>query len=414
MRRSQTGEDTKDSGVFFLFSPSASYPQPFACLIDRRARIVHAWSSALEQPDPALDPPTYLRGWNHVELDGEGNLYALVPLHSLLKLRPDSTLAWRAQLPVHHDLDIGLTGVHVLTEEPRLIPWRGGTHVLLDNTVTILSRDGDFLVAHSLYDVLISHPTLRSLIDDEIGRRRASSPDLDAVARSYILNRSSGYHRGREVSRLLRDLPGSPADVLHANTVEILDAHPAGIWGHGDVLVSLRDLNLIAVLDLAARSVRWWWGPGELSGQHQPSVLPGGTVLVFDNGHGVGRSRGLEIDPSSNSIVWQYTADPPESLFCAMAGGCERLPNGNILISDAQAGRAIEVTRDGRTVWAVQIRTIRSSSAVSRTELYRISAVPAPVVTTLYGGDEAARRLAHERVRCELGDDVRLDLRSAP
>lgn len=251
MRRSQTGEDTKDSGVFFLFSPSASYPQPFACLIDRRARIVHAWSSALEQPDPALDPPTYLRGWNHVELDGEGNLYALVPLHSLLKLRPDSTLAWRAQLPVHHDLDIGLTGVHVLTEEPRLIPWRGGTHVLLDNTVTILSRDGDFLVAHSLYDVLISHPTLRSLIDDEIGRRRASSPDLDAVARSYILNRSSGYHRGREVSRLLRDLPGSPADVLHANTVEILDAHPAGIWGHGDVLVSLRDLNLIAVLDLA-------------------------------------------------------------------------------------------------------------------------------------------------------------------
>lgn len=97
-----------------------------------------------------------------------------------------------------------------------------------------------------------------------------------------------------------------------------------------------------------------------------------------------------------------------------MAGGCERLPNGNILISDAQAGRAIEVTRDGRTVWAVQIRTIRSSSAVSRTELYRISAVPAPVVTTLYGGDEAARRLAHERVRCELGDDVRLDLRSAP
>ncbi|WP_326830311.1 arylsulfotransferase family protein [Streptosporangium sp. NBC_01810] len=227
-------------------------------------------------------------------------------------------------------------------------------------------------------------------------------------------NRSSGHHRGREVSRLLRDLPGSPSDVLHANTVEILDAHPGGVWSQGDVLVSLRELNMIAVLDLAARSVRWFWGPGELSGQHQPSALPGGTVLVFDNGHAVGRSRVLEIDPSSDAIVWQYTADPPQDLFCAMAGGCERLPGGNILISDAQAGRAIEVTRDRRTVWAVQIRTTRSSTTASRAELYRISAVPAPAAATLRGGDEPARRLASARVRCELSDDVHLDLRSVP
>ncbi|WP_240351094.1 arylsulfotransferase family protein [Streptomyces olivoreticuli] len=92
-------------------------------------------------------------------------------------------------------------------------------------------------------------------------------------------------------------MPGSPCDVLHANTVELLNGHPQGLWRQGNVLVSLRSLDLIAVLDLQGHAVRWFWGPGgELSGQHQPSARPGRTVLVFDNGQSAGRSRVLEID----------------------------------------------------------------------------------------------------------------------
>ncbi|MFE9137976.1 hypothetical protein [Streptomyces sp. NPDC007355] len=81
----------------FVFSPSASYPRPFAAVVDDRARIVHAWSSPIGQPDIETSPPSYLRGWNHVE----------VALHALLKLAPDSTLTWRADLPAHHDLAFG-------------------------------------------------------------------------------------------------------------------------------------------------------------------------------------------------------------------------------------------------------------------------------------------------------------------
>ncbi|MFC0861699.1 arylsulfotransferase family protein [Sphaerimonospora cavernae] len=399
MTRSAAGAD--DSGTSFLFSPSASYPQPFACLIDRNARLVHAWSNPAEQPNPSTDPPTYLRGWNHVELDDDGNLLAMVPLQALLKLAPDSTLLWKAPIPVHHDLGISRDGkIYALTEQPRSVPWRGGEHLLLDNAVTVLdSRDGHVLTVHSLYDVLTTCPELRALIDEEIDRRRAAAPDSTA-----LLAELAEPHRRpaatRQALRLLRDLPGSPSDVLHANTIEMLNTHPYGLWKQGDVLVSLRNLNLIAAVDLTARSVAWFFGPGELSGQHQPSALPGGTVLVFDNGQAAGRSRVLEIDPATGEIIWQYTADPPQTLFSPLAGGCELLGNGHTLITDAQAGRAIEVTRDGRTVWGVQIHTTAPTTARSRAEIYRMSATRASI--TDLGSDATARQLVQARLKCEL------------
>ncbi|MCY0940172.1 arylsulfotransferase family protein [Streptomyces antarcticus] len=397
-----------ESDTYFLLSPSASYPQPFACLIDRRGHVTHAWSSAIDQPAPETEPPTYLRGWNHVELGPDGSLYATVPLHALLKLRPDSSLEWRAELPVHHDLDIHPSGdIYVLTEEPRTFPGPGGPRVLLDNTITILSSHGDIRATHSLYALLTTHPALNTLISNEADRRAAEADPPDPAA--YRLD----GRRGRKVSRLLRDLPGSPCDVLHANTVEILRAHPKGLWGEGDVLVSLRNLDLIAVLDLTAHAVRWFWGPGELSGQHQPSARPDGTVLVFDNGQAHGRSRLLEIDPTTDQVVWQYTANPPQSMFCAMAGGCEELPGGTILISDAQGGRGIEITRDGRTTWAVRISTLKSPTArTSRAEFYRMAPVPAATAALLGDGDSAARDMACSRVRCELRKDLPLTLRS--
>lgn len=382
----------------FLFSPSSSYPQPLACLVDRDGDVVHAWSNATGQPDPATAPPSYLRGWNHVELAADGSLYAMVPLHALLKLRPDSSLAWKTEIPVHHDLDLGPGGeVYALTERPRVVSWSGGRHVVLDNLVTLLSPAGNILESHSLYDLLTTQPAIRSLIDNEIAQRIATH-GAAALANLDVLRDRTG----RVASQLLRDLPGSPCDILHANTLEILCPHPYNLWSAGDVLVSLRDLDLIAVLDLREQQVRWWWGPQELSAQHQPSALPNGNLLVFDNGQRMQRSRALELDPVTGAVVWQYTADPPQALFSPMAGGCERLPGGNVVISDARAGRAIEVTRGGRIAWTLQIHTRRpSASTTSRCEIYRIAAVPADVTVRLSGEASHARHLAHARVQCQ-------------
>lgn len=55
----------------------------------------------------------------------------------------------------------------------------------------------------------------------------------------------------------------------------------------------------------------------------------------------MGRSRLVEVDPLRRAVVWEYVADPPESFFSTVAGGCERLPNGNVLVTEAQRGRVL-------------------------------------------------------------------------
>lgn len=393
-----TGENPDCGGpddVLLLFSPSASYPDPVACLTGRDGRLVHAWSNTTGQPDPGDDPPSYLRGWNHVELGSDGSLYAIVPLHAVLKLRPDSSVAWAAPVPAHHDLDVAVDGhVHVLTEQPRLIPAPGGPHLLLDNLITVLDAGGQPVEQHSLYDLLTTVDHLRGLIHDQLARRAAGT------AGHAEAHRLAG-RRGREVSRVLRDLPGSPCDVLHANTLEIVPAHPGGLWDDGDVLVAVRELDLIAVVSPRAGTVRWWWGPGQLSGPHQPSVLPGGTVLVFDNGRAARRSRVLEINPGTGEIVFTYVADPPSALFTELAGGCQQLPGGTLLITDAQHGRGLEISRDGLTLRELHIRTNHTGTGNSRCDLYRLAAVPARTAAALTPPDGRAWQLATTRVRAQ-------------
>jgi hypothetical protein len=354
----------------YLYSPSASYPKPTATLIDRAGNELYTWTNDVEQPPVDSDPPSFLRGWNHVELGLDGCLFAIVPLRALLKLARDGSVMWSARVAAHHDLALTDDGATVcLGERARIVRWVGKPRVLLDNTVVVLDRDGVVVREHSLYDVLIEDSGIRELI-----RHRWNASAVSDEAMRIVSATVGGDRADRELLRRLRQLPGSPCDVMHANTVEIVADHPAGRWVAGNVLVSLRNLDLIAVVDLDAGEVRWSWGPGVLSGQHQPSVLPDGRVLVFDNGVSRRRSRLVEVDPESNAITWTCE---PDSFFTEVAGGCERLPNGNVLATESVSGRAVEVSRAGTVVWRWQHQ---APNPAGRASIYRISAVPADVV----------------------------------
>ncbi|MFH9677361.1 arylsulfotransferase family protein [Streptomyces sp. NPDC017405] len=120
-----------------------------------------------------------------------------------------------------------------------------------------------------------------------------------------------------------------------------------------------------------------------MSGQHHPSHLPNGNILVFDNGTRAGRSRVVEVDPVTKTIVWQYGTHPRETFFSEFAGSCERLPDGNTLIAVAEDGRAFEITPDGRTVWRWQTRKEPSTRTTSRVTFYRLAGVPQSVLAHL-------------------------------
>jgi hypothetical protein len=129
----------------------------------------------------------------------------------------------------------------------------------------------------------------------------------------------------------------------------------------GNMLVSFRNISTIVRINRRSGAIDWKMGPPPLSGQHAPTPLPNGNILVFDNGPfradtGVQPfSRALEIDPRTNAVVWKYQdGTAPGSnhfFFSSRISNAQRLPNGNTLINEGLYGRLFEVTADGDVVW---------------------------------------------------------------
>jgi hypothetical protein len=124
----------------------------------------------------------------------------------------------------------------------------------------------------------------------------------------------------------------------------------------GDLLLSLRVASEVVKVDRPTGRVVARYGKGEIFHQHDARELENGNILVFDNGNhrpqrGPSYSRVVEFDSVSGKIVWQYTGSPPSDFFSAVAGGSERLQNGNTFICESLTGRLFEVTGDGEIVW---------------------------------------------------------------
>jgi hypothetical protein len=124
----------------------------------------------------------------------------------------------------------------------------------------------------------------------------------------------------------------------------------------GDILLSYRPISTVIRIDRRAREIVRKLGPPTLAGQHAPTPLENGNILIFDNGvHRLDDplpfSRVIEINPATNEIGWTYQDKPVSNFFSPRMGNAQRLPNGNTLIDEASFGRFFEVTRDGEIVW---------------------------------------------------------------
>jgi len=150
-------------------------------------------------------------------------------------------------------------------------------------------------------------------------------------------------------------------DWAHNNTCQVIGpnatwekekaAGGAGIFKPGNIFISYRSNDVIAVIDRPTGRIVWAWGPGEIDGQHKPHMLASGNVLIFDNGTLRGYSRVIELDPLAGRIEWEYIGSPKESFHSRAISGAQRLPNGNTLICDGQKSRLFEVTPDKEIVW---------------------------------------------------------------
>jgi hypothetical protein len=146
------------------------------------------------------------------------------------------------------------------------------------------------------------------------------------------------------------------SDPFHPNDIEILapemaDAFPQ--FEAGDIMISLRTPNLVAVLDPQTLKVKWW-RHGPWHRQHDPDFQPDGTITVFDNRLDLGPSQIVKIDPLSNETLTLFRGSEEIPFYTRMRGQHQVLENGNLLLTPANSGRTLEVTADGQLVWEFQ------------------------------------------------------------
>jgi hypothetical protein len=358
-----------------LYASLSSYR---AVLRDMDGEAVHTWQTPSLFPARATFPlgadlldrarGPFAPGWITAELH-DGDLLAIESHVGLVRLDAASNVVFALPITAHHDVDVTSDGViHTLTAAPRRVPTPAGDVLVIDDFIQRIAPDGQLLDAHSILEILARDPQTRAVLAqglnfagywfqhlDEWRRTRAEAePDAAAALDSiYALYDAAFVQGARKLapSHELFVLYHTPADVLHTNALQVLPGREDGLWREGDVLVSVRELDLIAVLDLEEGKVVWWWGPGELSRQHQPSLLENGDLLVFDNGTQRQRSRVIEVDPATRAIVRAWAGEPGATFLCNAMGGAQGLPNGNWLVTESSAGRALEIAPDGAVVW---------------------------------------------------------------
>ena len=299
-----------------------------ADLIDERGELVRTWShepsEVWERAELLDDGGLLVIGADpHEWEDGRTFFRIADEARYLLRLDREGGVVWKRLLSVHHDVEVTPDGrIAALAFERRVVP-------LIDARTPV--RDDRI----ALFDAADGAPLGACGILASVLGRRALFP-LAAIPAD--------------------ELGGEPwIDLFHTNSLEwmrhesLFGTHP--LYAPGHVLVSFRNQDRVAIFDYGKCSVVWAWGENDLGGPHDAQLLPGGTVLLFDNGLGRGASRALEVDPRTNAIVWEWRADPPESFYTPSKGSVQRLPNGNTLLAESDAGRAIEVAPNGDIVW---------------------------------------------------------------
>lgn len=313
-------------------------PEGFgAWIVDAGGNVLHRWNATFSQvfgnpaPQLAYQARDITIAWHGTHLFPNGDILFNFQDNSfpfgsgLVKLDKDSKVVWKLERNTHHAVtveDDGTIWVPGHQYRPDGVPGvRGLKPWYYEDEVLKVSPDGKVLDETSILKAFAQRPGAFTVT----------------------------YDSATEVHQ---------SDPTHLNDVEPLPAAWADrfpMFAAGDLLVSLRNMNMVAVIDSKTKLVKW-----EMSGlfvqQHDADFLPNGHLMVFDNQGGdpaCGGTRILEIDPVTQSIVWKYDGCGEKPFFSATRGVEEVLPNGNVLTIEPHGGRVLEVTGDAQSklVW---------------------------------------------------------------
>jgi len=311
-------DPTKTFDGYTVFAPNRGQQ---AYVIDMDGRVVKSWDLTVDDDAATV--------WNADALEN-GNLFIMITRPSqdappfvfkggtIMEMDWDGNEVWRFDDPdQHHDAKLLPNGNLLLLRTERLpddfaasvpggIPGTEGEHGMWADWVVEATLDGEVVWEWHAQDHL--------------------DPNTYPIA-----------------------LPNARDEWTHGNSVDQLP--------NGDLLISLRNVDTVAIVDRASGGVTWELRAPAVAQQHNARVLENGNVLIFDNGvhranGSVPYSKVIEIDVDApEEPVWFYQDPFLMNFISPFIGGAQRLPNGNTLITEGNFGRLFEVTPENELVW---------------------------------------------------------------
>lgn len=323
------------------YDPPAPAERARVLLINMEGRLVHEWN-----PDTAVQLCQLLPNGNLLYSTRDRSD---INQAGLREMDPAGNVEWFHHCRIDHDfhlMDDGHLMLHCLMD--RMVPQLGPGLRRCPYVIEI-DRDGRlYWEWHGEEHV----EELRDLVGLKV------PPDWEARVDDYLTRRMQWDESLRDADRAAaaqRLVAAWSFDWAHNNNCEVMPPNASADrdtrFAAGNILFSYRSLDIIGVIDRGSGDIVWAWGPGELDGQHKPTMLASGNVLIFDNGTARGWSRVIELDPIAGKIVWEYTATPKRGFCSAFISGADLLPNGNVFICEGGPARLFEVTRQGEIVW---------------------------------------------------------------
>lgn len=341
-------ENSHDDGAFILMSggPGAltSLCPQFGCMawiMNRQGEVLHHWEvdqGALwaDSPHVGLNDHDQIAPIG-LHLSDQGDLIVSFGSQSLFpygigmaKFDKHGNVIWKKANFSHHWFSVAPSGLiytpaHRLAESPL---WLGGTKGVLkcdqrqiySDVILVLNAQGETIEEISILDRLVN--------DGFVGLFFNVRPQCDPIHLNYV-------------EYVTKEL---------AQAVTGLNA--------GDLIISARNLNLIAAIDGTTRKLKWVL-PGRTVNQHSPRLLPDGSILVFDNYGGrrnLGGSRVVRLHYGRNDLETVFPGpDAADGInfFTSGAGHIDPHPDGvRGLVSLTEQGRVLEIDlRRGRVLW---------------------------------------------------------------
>lgn len=336
-----------------------------AYVLDADGRVLHVWEDSTGT------------AWNRARPTPDGRVFAIQEFPGqILELDRDS----HTILAAGSELDRFVAGASLLRSR------EGGLGSLVAHHDLALRPDGSLCSIMRTWGRMPSHrdkPFVKDVICWLV-------PEGDSARLADSLSVSGAFLRSEYADILSEALRAGKQDPMHTNSIEFLTGvipHPA--FAAGNILLSLRDLDCLAVIDPKLREVVWV-SRGPWRRQHCARETPRGTIALFDNRPGEGQSRIVEYDPVGDRILWEYTAP---SFFSELEGSVQPLPNGDLLVTESRKGRILELSDQGEVLWEY-VTPDRADEGANVAVIYRAYRVPYGFFVGEFGDTLRARRLS--------------------